>query len=48
MGAIDLFAQFEPPQKSDGLRIHTVIVCGPEGCFAFNDKQRLQKVPAGP
>jgi len=44
---VDLFEKFKPPQKSESLRIHTLIISGPEGSFAVDDKRRTIKVPVG-
>lgn len=48
MGAIDAFAKYEAQQKSEQLKLHTVIFTGSEGSFACDEKNRVVKVPAGP
>lgn len=47
LGAINPFDKYDPPQKSEDLKIHTLIFSGPEGAFSFDDKHRTAKVPAG-
>ncbi|HYG75793.1 MAG TPA: hypothetical protein VEK08_12380 [Planctomycetota bacterium] len=46
-GTVDLFEKFKIPQKSENLKIHMLIVAGPEGSFSVDDKRRTVKVPAG-
>lgn len=46
-GTVDLFGKYKPPQKAENLKIHTVIINGPQGSFAFDDRQRSGVVPAG-
>ena len=46
LGAIDPFSKYEQPQKAENLKIHTLIFCGPQGSFAFDETHRLLKVPA--
>lgn len=47
VGMIDLFRKYKPPQKAETLKIHTIIVSGPEGSFAFDERHKEQRVPAG-
>lgn len=47
LGSIDLWEKYKPSQKAETLKIHTLIVSGPEGSFAFDEKHKSQKVPAG-
>ena len=47
LGAIDMFHKYKPSQKAESLKIHMLIVSGPEGSFAFDERRKDQKVPAG-
>lgn len=47
MGYVDMFVKYKPSQKSETLKIHTLIISGPQGSFAFDEKRRILKVPAG-
>ncbi|MCY3020912.1 MAG: hypothetical protein NTW87_17990 [Planctomycetota bacterium] len=47
-GTVDLFEKYTPSQKSENLKIHTLIISGTQGSFAFDDNHKAQKVPAGP
>ncbi|MGD0091289.1 MAG: hypothetical protein ABSE73_15335 [Planctomycetota bacterium] len=46
-GTVDLFAKYKPPQKAENLRIHMVIIAGPEGSFSFDEQHKTSVVPAG-
>jgi hypothetical protein len=46
-GTVDLFEKYKPPQKSETLKIHTLIISGTAGSFAFDEKHRRGKVPEG-
>jgi hypothetical protein len=47
LGVVDLFARHEISQKSESLRIHCVVITGENGSFAFDEKHRKLKIPAG-
>ncbi len=47
VGIIDPFEKYEQPQRSENLKIHTLIFAGPEGSFACDDTHRILKVPVG-
>jgi hypothetical protein len=46
-GTIDFFENHEPSQKAETLRIHTLIVTGADGSFAFDAAHKKLKAPAG-
>lgn len=46
-GWVDLIEKFKPPQKSETLRIHALIINGPMGSFSMSPQRRNVKVPAG-
>lgn len=46
-GWVDLLEKFKPPQKSETLRIHTLIIDGPLGSFSCSPQRRNVKVPVG-
>ncbi len=46
-GVIDPFEKYEPPQRSENLKIHTLVFFGPEGSFACDETHRSVKAPAG-
>ena len=46
-GWIDMFDKYKPPQKNETLKIHTIIASGPLGSFAFDEKHKKLRVPAG-
>jgi hypothetical protein len=46
-GVIDIFEAYTPSQKSETLRIHSIIVTGANGSFSFDERRRKVKAPAG-
>jgi len=46
-GWVDLLDKFKPPQKSEMLRIHTLVIDGPMGSFSCSPQRRNVKVPVG-
>ncbi|MEI6235069.1 MAG: hypothetical protein WCT04_18585 [Planctomycetota bacterium] len=46
-GIIEPFEKYEPSQRSENLKLHTLIFYGPEGSFACDDTHRVIKAPAG-
>ena len=47
LGEIDLFEKYTAPQHAENLKLHTLIVSGPEGAFSFDEAHRTAKVPVG-
>jgi hypothetical protein len=47
LGTVDMFEKYKPPQKSENLKIHMLIITGPEGSFSFDERHRSALVPAG-
>ena len=47
VGILDPFEKYDPPQRSENLKIHTIVFYGPEGSFACDDTHRAVKLPAG-
>ncbi len=46
-GLFEPFDKYEPPQRGENIKIHTVVFAGPEGSFAVDDTHRTLKMPAG-
>jgi hypothetical protein len=47
LGAVDLFERYKPSQKSENLKIHTLIITGASGSYSMSARERAVKVPAG-
>jgi hypothetical protein len=47
-GWVDLFENYKPSQKSENLKIHTLIVSGPQGSFSMDERTKNVRVPVGP
>lgn len=46
-GTVDMFLAYKPSQKAESLTIHSVVISGPTGSYAFDEKHRTLKVPVG-
>lgn len=47
LGAFNLFTSYKPPQKAENLKLHTLIVAGKDGSFAFDRTIQQLELPAG-
>ncbi len=47
MGKVNLFLLYKPAQKSESLKIHTLIIRGRDGAFSFDRKRPEAEVPVG-
>lgn len=47
LAKLNMFLLHKPPQKSESLKIHTLIVSGREGSFSFDRKRPERMVPIG-
>ncbi|HEY3320425.1 MAG TPA: hypothetical protein VGP72_08160 [Planctomycetota bacterium] len=47
LGYVDIFEKHKAPQKAENLHTHMIIISGAEGSFAFDERRRKIKVPAG-
>jgi hypothetical protein len=46
-GIADMFAAYTVSQKSETMKIHGLIITGPNGSFSFDERRKAGKVPAG-
>jgi len=46
-GTVHIFNAYKPSHKAENLRIHTLIITGKEGAFAFDSKRPSLEVPVG-